>query len=96
VRTQHAICMPAVAAFPCIRFWREYVASVSSCMLCALVILWRPFQRMAINCAHSDPLLLPGCCCGCCRSKRYEGDYANVGEEVQIEWYKLDDAVQAH
>lgn len=34
--------------------------------------------------------------CAVGRSKRYEGDYANVGEEVQIEWYRLDGAVGAH
>lgn len=30
------------------------------------------------------------------RSKRYEGDYANVGEEVQIEWYRVEEGVEAH
>lgn len=29
------------------------------------------------------------------RRKRFEGDYANVGEEVQIEWYRLDGATAA-
>jgi hypothetical protein len=30
------------------------------------------------------------------RRKRFEGDYANVGEEVQIEWYRLRSAAGAH
>eukprot|EP00879_Flechtneria_rotunda_P009471 GHRR01009914.1.p1 GENE.GHRR01009914.1~~GHRR01009914.1.p1 ORF type:complete len:398 (+),score=78.90 GHRR01009914.1:2576-3769(+) len=30
------------------------------------------------------------------RRKRFEGDYANVGEEVQIDWYRINEAQPLH